>query len=129
MWRELTKLMPVFGGITRVRVNNGLSSLFWKDDWNNAIYAEKFPRAFSFARTEDASVQTFLGTKSLQEAFSLPFSQQAHEELKVMQQEIRSVRLNPRGDDRVCAWGADTFTMAAYRRFYFGGAMVLAAFN
>lgn len=87
-WRELTKLMPVFRGITRVNVNNCLSTLFWKDNWNNAVYAEKFPRAFSFARTEDDSVQNFLGTSSLQEAFSLLLSEQAHDELRMMQQEI-----------------------------------------
>lgn len=121
--------MPVFRGITRVSVNNGLSTLFWKDNWNNAVYAEKFPQAFSFASTEDVSVQTFLGTSSLQEAFSLPLSEQAYDELRMIQQEIREVQLNPRGDDWVCSWGASTFETAAYRRFCFQETTVHPAFR
>ncbi|KAE8811430.1 methionine sulfoxide reductase MSRA2 [Hordeum vulgare] len=107
--------MPVFRGITRVSVNNGLSTLFWKDNWNNAVYAEKFPQAFSFASTEDVSVQTFLGTSSLQEAFSLPLSEQAYDELRMIQQEIREVQLNPRGDD----WGNDVGTQYRSGIYYY----------
>ena len=55
-WRELVKLMPTYRGVTKVLINDGRSTLFWKDDWNQRVLEETFPGAFSYTTTEDASV-------------------------------------------------------------------------
>ena len=77
--------MPIYRGITQVNVNNGATTLFWKDMWLDEILAETHPRAFSFAKDEDISVAAFLGTTSLQETFHLPLSAQAHTETRDLQ--------------------------------------------
>ena len=55
----------MYRGITQVNVNNGATTLFWKDMWMCQILAETHPRAFSFAKDEDIFVAAFLGTTSL----------------------------------------------------------------
>ena len=59
-WRDLVLLMPIYRGITSVLVKHGTSALFWKYSWNNEIYADKYPRAFSYVTNEDSSVRDFL---------------------------------------------------------------------
>ena len=71
-WRELVKLMPTYRGVTKVLINDGRSTLFWKDDWNQRVLEETFPRAFSYTTTEDASVQKMLSISNIREAFHLP---------------------------------------------------------
>lgn len=84
-WRELIQLMPVYRGITQIQVKCGSSTLFWKDNWNQAIYAEKYLRAFSYVSDEYSSVREFLTASTLHTTFHLPLSLQAHEEFKLLQ--------------------------------------------
>ena len=97
-WRELIKLMPIYRGVTKVLVNDGRTTLFWKDDWNNAIYADKYPRAFSYPNNEDLSVRDFLTATTLHEPFQIPFSMQAHEELKLPQLDVTAVNFEDHDD-------------------------------
>ena len=80
-WRDVTKLMPIFRGISHCLVGNGSSILFWKDSWGDIIASDGFPRAFSFARDEDVSVQKFLSADSLGANFHLPLSPKALQEI------------------------------------------------
>ena len=64
-WRQLTKLMPVYRGVTKVKIGAGDTALFCKDDWNNSILSETYPRAFSFTNDEDASTRKFLSITHL----------------------------------------------------------------
>lgn len=58
-WKDLIQLMPIYHGVTMVQIGNGSSSLFWKDNWNQTIYADTYPRAFSYTLIKDASVKDF----------------------------------------------------------------------
>ena len=60
-WRDVSKLMPMYRGITQVNVNNGATTLFWKDMWLDEILAETHPWAFSFAKDEDILFARFWG--------------------------------------------------------------------
>lgn len=84
-WRDILKLTPIFRGITKVNVVCGTTVLFWKDMWLDAIMSDAYPRAFSFTKNEDISVKNFLEHMSLREAFHLPLSPQAFEEVKEIQ--------------------------------------------
>ena len=92
--RDLVHLMPIYHGISHVQVNNGKSALFWKDSWNKDVYADKYPRAFSYVHHEDLSVQDFLTIATLHETFQLPLSVQAHDELKLLQLDIAEISLD-----------------------------------
>jgi hypothetical protein len=59
-WKDVCKLMPTFRGFAKSVVRDGLTTLFWKDEWLTWIVADEFPKAFSFASNEDVSVQQFL---------------------------------------------------------------------
>ena len=55
-----------------MKIGAGDTALFWKDDWNNSIYAESFPRAFSYTLNEDISVKALLTSADLHVNFHLP---------------------------------------------------------
>ena len=116
-WRDVSKLMPTYRGITLVNVSNGATTLFWKDMWLGEILAETHPRACSFAKDEDISVRAFLGATSLQETFHLPLSEQAHAETRNLQSLTLDVQLAGLSthDDWTYVWGSTHF---AANKFY-----------
>lgn len=118
-WRELVKLMPIYRGVTKVIIKSGATALFWKDDWNHHILEENFPRAFSYTILEDASVNMMLTISNIREAFQLPLSVQAHEELRDLQLEVSSTTLSEANDSWICTWGASAFKTTAYYKFCF----------
>ena len=71
-WRELVKLMPTYRGVTKVLINDGRSILFWKDEWNQHVLEETFPRAFSYTTLEDASVQKCSRLQIYERRFTYP---------------------------------------------------------
>ena len=81
---------------------------------NNAIYADKYPRAFSYVHEENLSVRVFLTATTLHETFQLPLSVQAHDELKLLQLDIEEISLDDRQDVWTYCWGATVFKTAAY---------------
>ena len=85
--------MPIYHGITQVQVKRGDLVLFWKDDWNQSLLAEQYPRAFSYVLNEDLPVHGFLTAHALHETFQLPLSIQAHDELKLLQADLTAVTL------------------------------------
>ena len=68
-----------------MNVNNGATTLFWKDMWMDQILAETHPRAFSFALHEDISVADFWASNDLHETFHLPLSPTTLDEFRDMQ--------------------------------------------
>ena len=92
-WCELVKLMPTYGGVTIVLIQDGRSTLFWKVDWHQRVLQDNFPHAFSYTTFEDASVHTMLTIQNIREAFHLPLSVQAHAELRHLQSRTSSITL------------------------------------
>ncbi|XP_044367523.1 uncharacterized protein [Triticum aestivum] len=118
-WKDITKLMPIYRGITKTTIQDGNNTLLWKDLWTDDILADRFPRAFSFTRNEDISVQEFLTAETLGTTFHLPLSEQAHEELLTMQQMLTPTTLNQGDDKWGCTWGKGEYTAKQYYSYYF----------
>lgn len=121
-WRDITKLMLIYRGISQVSVSHGGNVLFWKDLWCNSILAESFPRAFSFATSEDVFVQDFLSATVLEETFHLPLSAQAHAKVRELQSQTRETTLTTlhTGVDKwTYVWGTSEFTSHKYYTFCF----------
>ena len=94
--------MPTYRGVTKVQIRSGEMALFWRDDWCNHILEEQFPRAFSYATGEDASVRSMLTISEVREAFHLPLSTQAHDELRRIQNVVSSTTLSDERDVWIC---------------------------
>jgi hypothetical protein len=81
-WKYVCKLMPIYRSISSPKIGNGGTALFWKDKWLNTILSDEYPRAFSFALSEDVPVTDFLSATSLAENFNLPLSPKALQEIR-----------------------------------------------
>ena len=114
-----------------MNVNNGATTLFWKDMWMGQILVETHPRAFSFAKDEDNSVAAFLGTTSLQETFHLPLSEQAHAETRDLQHLTSDVQLEDQliHDEWIYTWGSNFYTANKFYDFYFRDIQARPAFS
>ena len=75
--------------------------LFWEDLWGSGVLALKYPCLFSFARDQRISVKNVMEVHDLASLFALPLSEQAHDELQAMQNELLSV---PFDDDQKDIW-------------------------
>jgi hypothetical protein len=95
------------GSFLSSTVEDGLSTLFWKDDWFSGVIAENFPRAYSFASNEDVFVQTFLTIYRLSSNFWLPLSPQAFEEVKDLQSLAVAVTISSESDSWSYPWGKE----------------------
>ena len=80
--------------------------MFWKDLWLDLEPAQSYPRAYSFAKKEDISVQEFLSSGDLATLFHLPLSPQAMDELRDLQLATRHISMTNTtdGDDWTFAW-------------------------
>lgn len=119
-WRDILKLVPVFRGVSNMKIVCGTTSLFWKDLWSPEIISTSHPRAFSFALDEDISVKDFLQITSLGEAFHLPLTPQAHAEIRDLQRIASSIL--PRGDTSDVwqyNWGKSIFKSTDYYKYFF----------
>ena len=83
--------MPIYRGVTKIQVGSGSSPFFWKDNWNQTIYADAYPRAYSYTISEDISVKELLTSADLHETFHLPLSIQSHDELRYIQDEVAMI--------------------------------------
>ena len=82
-WQDILKLTPIFRGISQVQVVSSTTALFWKDLWgNDVLQSSPPPHAFSFAMHEDVTIKDFLERTALSEAFHLPLSPQALNEVR-----------------------------------------------
>lgn len=114
--------MPIYRGITRVKVLEGSNALFWKDPWLDEVMEDKYPRAFSNSREEDISVKDLLATTALNLAFHTPLSPQAFEEVCNLQRDTELIELDSRAhmhDAWTCTWEKGDYTAAQYYAHYF----------
>jgi hypothetical protein len=93
-------LTPIYRGITKITIGNGSTTLFWKDNWDDGIHSDTYPRAFSFVKKEDASVQDFLTASSLADNFYLPLSPQAMEETRTLQLVVAHIQMEASNNDK-----------------------------
>lgn len=128
-WRELIKLMPACRGVSKVKIGSGATTLFWKDNWSNCIIADNYPRVFSYTTLEDASVNQLLTITSIDQGFHLPLSVQAHEELRTLQQNVRSLEITDANDTWTCTWGASESKTTAYYTVFFREMIVHDAYK
>lgn len=84
-WKDILGLNEPYRSGAVCKVGNGTSMLFWKDNWMGEPLETQFPTLASF------SLQCLISVKGIQEArdlasiFSLPLSEQAHNELRELQ--------------------------------------------
>jgi hypothetical protein len=119
-WRDIFSLVGDYRSITRSKIGNGTTVLFWKDFWQEGnLMCDRFPRLFSFALDEDISVAALLSAEDLTSKFYLPLSVEAFQELQVIQQITNDNPLIPDNhDQRIFVWG-EKYTSARYYRFLF----------
>jgi hypothetical protein len=78
-WRDIFKLNNIYRSIITAQPISGETILFWKDFWlPNELCCDRFPRLFSFALNEDATVKKVV-LNGLADLFALPLSVQAHD--------------------------------------------------
>jgi hypothetical protein len=119
-WRDIFSLVGDYRSITRSKIGNGTSVLFWKDFWQEeTLLCDRFPRLFSFALDEDISVAALLSMDDITSKFYLPLSIEAFQELQVVQQMASDIPLVPANhDQRSFVWGRK-YTSARYYHFLF----------
>jgi hypothetical protein len=59
-WRDVLKLTDWFIGITKCKVGDRTTVLFWEDVWNDHLLQHRFPMLYSFAKNKSISVAQFL---------------------------------------------------------------------
>ena len=94
----------------------------WKDLWLEEIISNTHPRAFSYVRNEDCSVKDFLTINSLDEAFFLPLSTQALEEVQHMQSLVTHITLDNSQNTKdvwTYPWRGRDFSASKYYKFCF----------
>jgi hypothetical protein len=117
-WKDVCKIMPIFRGFATTTVGDGLSTLFWKDDWLSGVNAENFPRAYSFASNEDVSMQSFLTADRLSFNFWLPLSPQAFEEVKDLESLVAAVNISSNPDSWAYPWLKE-YTSSKFYKYCF----------
>jgi hypothetical protein len=119
-WRDIFSLVGDYRSISRAKIGDGTSVLFWKDFLlDGTLLCDKFPRLFSFALDEDISVASLCSEEDISSKFFLPLSIEAFQELQVVQQIARDNPLNSEEhDQRRFVWG-DKYSPARYYRFLF----------
>ena len=90
-WRNVMKLMDIYRQVTHCKLGNGEIILFWSDNWKDLVIDERFPRLFSFVKDKLISVKEALQTTDPAQAFHLPLSTEAAEELRTLQDILRGV--------------------------------------
>lgn len=118
-WWEISQLNDIYRGITKIRVGDGSTALFWKVLWLDGILSEQYPQAFSYTKLSDVSVMYFLKIDELQTGFHVPLSAQALHEVREMQAEtMRASSTQNTKDQWECIWG-QKFSSARFYQFYF----------
>ena len=122
------QLSDVYRGVTKASVVAGDTILFWKDEWNDTLLEEAFPRAFSFARDQDMSVKKLLSSTSLRNIFHLPLSIEARLEVTKMQLATAVVASTEGIDTWSCVWGGSEFKASKFYEHCFRNMQVDEAF-
>ena len=114
-WRDIMKLQQQYRHICSVKVVTGSSVLFWEDTWNGVHLRAEYPRLYSYALDKQLSVKDVLLTADIVDLFYLPLSQQAYEELQLLQGKLNTVQIQATGKDVwQTVWPGGKFTSSRY---------------
>ena len=121
-WKDVFSLIHIYRSFTKSRVGNGETTLFWKDFWHkDVILCEHFPHLYSFVLEEDSSVADMVRLVNPNDAFALPLSSQAYEELEASRMLLSAHPFDANQlDTRSFTWGNDSYSAARYYKFVFG---------
>lgn len=129
-WRDILQLSDVYRGVTTVKIGNGSSVLFWKDLLHDQLLSDSHPRAYSYAKDEDVSVQELLGSNAINDVFHLPLATLAREEVRSLQLLTAGVDPNSATEDKwLTMWGGKDFTSSKFYEFCFKDMQVDDAFS
>jgi hypothetical protein len=119
-WKDIFSLVEDYRSITTCQVHNGSSVLFWKDLWSHGeLMCQKFPRLYSYAMNEDASVVALARLENLNEGFHLPLSVEAFQEWQAVSEILADIQLSDQQTDiRTFVWGPK-YTPSRYYKFLF----------
>jgi hypothetical protein len=74
-WKDIFSLVGEYRSISRSKIVNGNSVLFWKDFWQEGtLLCDRYPRLFSFALDEYITVVALLSADDMTSQFYLPLS-------------------------------------------------------
>lgn len=93
-WRDILKLLSKFKGMARVEIGNGTSCFLWEDLLGNEILSQKFPELFSFAKNKQIIFAKGYAQAPLHNLFHLPLSQQAHNQLLLLQNMLEEIDIS-----------------------------------
>jgi len=128
-WRDITKLLSKYKGMAQVSINNGSTCLLWDDLWEGEVPRQKFPELFSFAKDKHLTVAQSINQSPLHSLFHLPLSIQAHSQMLILQQKMRSVIISEEQDKWTYIWNSSKFTVKKAYRHLSGSNVVHQAFN
>jgi hypothetical protein len=99
-WRDYFSLSYIYIGFTSCSVNNGKSILFWKDNLDDSIREDDYPRLFSFANDRKLSQKRhrMQQTMTFMKCSNSLLSTIAYEQLHDVQDEIQSLNINKAHD-------------------------------
>lgn len=89
-WRGIVKLLDKFKGLASAVVADGSTVLFWTDTWNDHLPSQDFPHLFSHAQNKLITFKEAKDTAALSQLFYLSLSEQAHQQLQVLQSWVES---------------------------------------
>jgi hypothetical protein len=92
-WRDVFSLVDQYRAVTKCKIGNGESILFWADKWKEDTLDGRFSRLFSFAKDKLQSVKDFCNLEDIIDGFHLPLSTQAHGEMLQLRSLLQSVEL------------------------------------
>lgn len=90
-WKDVFRLNTLYRGVARCTIGDGSIVLFLEDLWSQEILATTFPRLFSFAHNEHASVKHIMDAHDLESIFHLPLTQEAHHEMLDLQEYLQEI--------------------------------------
>lgn len=105
------RLSTLFRGIARCTVGEGKTVTFWGDLWSDDVLARRFPRLFSFAKDENASVNAVMSAEDLDNLFYLPLSQEAFEEMEMLSAVLSTQSFDAQSADVwTYQWGSSKYS-------------------
>jgi hypothetical protein len=78
LWKSVIRMSGVWRSLSKYRLENGNSILFWDDLWHDEMMSVKFPRPFSYTNDKLVSVLGSLLYDNISRAFDLPLSSQTY---------------------------------------------------
>jgi hypothetical protein len=98
-WKDILRLNTIYRGIAKCTIGNGSTVTFWDDLWSHDILSSKYPRLYSFAKEQKISIQRIMQKENISKVFNLPLSEQAMDELLLMQHDIQQVIFDEDSND------------------------------